>query len=143
VAEGAITEADIERMKEGFALYNRGDFDGLRQFIADDVIVERVGDLHPIQGWSAFREQILEPDAFEWMRMDPRTWLVNGDKVLLHTEIRAKGAASGIEMEIEGWMVWTASDGIVVRIASFTDEGEARAAAGLGQNAPRDRLRTD
>lgn len=129
--EEPITAEQIELMKQEFARYNRGDFDGLRTYIADDVVVERVGDLPAVHGWDAFRRQILEPDAFEWMRLHPRDWVINGDKVLLHVDIHAKGAGSGIEMDIAGFMVWTVRDGIVVRIASFTEEEDARAAAGL------------
>jgi ketosteroid isomerase-like protein len=133
VPEEQISEDQLERVRREFERFNRGDFDGLREFIADDVLVERVGDLPALHGWDAFR-QMLEPDAFEWMRIHPRDWVVNGDKLLLHADIHARGAGSGIEMDIEGWMVWTFSDGIVTRIASFQEEEDARAAAGLGQN---------
>ena len=128
--EEQITQEQIELMQREFETYNRGDYDRLRQFIADDVIVERVGELPTIRGWDAFR-QMLEPDAFEWQRIYPRDWEINGDKVLLHVNLHAKGAGSGIEMDIDAWMVWTVADGIVTRIASFTDEASARAAAGL------------
>jgi ketosteroid isomerase-like protein len=130
VPEEQITQEQIELMQREFETYNRGDYDRLRQFIADDVIVERVGELPTIRGWDAFR-QMLEPDAFEWQRIYPRNWEINGDKVLLHVNLHAKGAGSGIEMDIDAWMVWTVADGIVTRIASFTDEASARAAAGL------------
>jgi ketosteroid isomerase-like protein len=130
VPEEQITQEQIELMQREFETYNRGDYDRLRQFIADDVIVERVGELPTIRGWDAFR-QMLEPDAFEWQRIYPRDWEINGDKVLLHVNLHAKGAGSGIEMDIDAWMVWTVADGIVTRIASFTDEASARAAAGL------------
>lgn len=133
MAKAEITEEQLGRIREEFQRFNRGDFDGLREFVSDDVVVERVGSLHPLHGWDAFR-QMLEPDAFEWMQVHPRNWVINGDRLLLHADIHAKGAASGIEMNIEGWMVWTLSDGIVVRIATFQEEEDARAAAGLGQN---------
>ena len=128
--EEQITEDQVELMQAGFERYNRGDFDGLREYIAADVIIDRVGELPSIQGWEAFR-QMLEPDAFEWQRIYPLGWEINGDKALLHVNIHAKGAGSGIEMDIDGWMVWTVADGIVTRIASFTNEAEARHAAGL------------
>jgi ketosteroid isomerase-like protein len=130
VPEEQITEDQIMLMQQGFERYNEGDFDGLREYISDDVVIDRVGELPSLRGWDAFR-QMLEPDAFEWQRVYPRKWEINGDKVLLYVDIHAKGAGSGIEMDIDGFMVWDVRDGIVVRIASFTDEAEARAAAGL------------
>src|SRR3954453_5176555 len=68
VREAQITEVDIERMKEGFALFNSGSFDALSDFVAPDVIVERTGNLAPLHGWEAFRA-MQEPDAFEWQKI--------------------------------------------------------------------------
>src|SRR3954471_14441748 len=50
VPEGQITEADVERLKRGFELYNAEDFDALREFISPDIVVERVGELPPLEG---------------------------------------------------------------------------------------------
>ena len=128
--EGQITDADVERMKEGFALFNAGSFDALRDFVAPDVVVERTGNLEPLHGWDAFRA-MQEPDAFEWQKMEPLSWTINADKALLHVLIRSKGAMSGLVLEQEGWMVWTVADHVVVRIQAFTDADEAGRAAGL------------
>jgi hypothetical protein len=136
VQEDQITEADIERMKVGFERYNAEDWDGLREFVSPDVVIERVGDMAPVHGWDGMRE-MLEPDAFAWQRMYPLRWEINGDKALLHVRIHSQGAASGLELDVEGWQVWTVRDGLVVRMQNFlpSEEAEARAAAGLRQNA--------
>lgn len=131
--EGQISEADIERLKRAFELFNEGDYDALREFMSPDIVMERVGGLPPIQGWEAFRA-LQEPDAFEWQRLYPLAWTVNGDKIMIRMRMVSKGAASGVELEVEGWMVCTVHDGIVVRMANILDEADARAAAGLGQN---------
>src|SRR3954453_22782330 len=130
VREGQITDADVERMKRGFASYNEGEFDALREFISADVVLERPGDLPALQGWDAFRE-LQEPDAFAWQRIYPLDWIVNGDRALIRVRFHAQGAASGIELDIPSWLVMTVRDGLAVRIQSFTDETGARTAAGL------------
>src|SRR3954454_10858962 len=129
VPEEQITEADIERMQRGMELYNSGAFDALREFFSDDLIVERAGEMPPLHGWDAFR-QLLEPDAFEWQRLHPLDWTINGDRALLHVRMHAKGAGSGLELELDGWQVWTVEEGLVKRIQAFLDEPAARAAAG-------------
>ena len=111
-------------MKLGFELYNQGDYDSLREFVSPDVVMERVGEQPPIEGWEAFRA-FQEPDAFEWQRLEPLDWRVNGDKVLIRLRVRSKGAVSGVELELEGWMVWTVSDHEVVRIVNAQDEERA------------------
>jgi ketosteroid isomerase-like protein len=130
VPEGPITDEDIDRMKRGLALYNEQSFDALREFIAPDVIVERPGEMPPLEGWDAFRE-LLEPDAFAWQRMHPLDWTINGGKALLHVRLHAQGAGSGIELDMDGWQVWTVREGLVSRIQAFTEEAPAREAAGL------------
>jgi ketosteroid isomerase-like protein len=130
VPEDQITEADIERMKRGFALYNEGDYQALREFMAPDVVIERVGGLPPIHGFDEL-VALQEPDAFEWQRIHAVDWIINGDKGLVRIRIHAKGAGSGVELDVEGWQVYTLRDGLVVRMQNFLDEEDARAAAGL------------
>ena len=49
--------------------------------------------------------------------MEPKEFRANGDKVLVHQNTRARGAASGIELDIDTWAVWTLDDdGLVTRI---------------------------
>ena len=131
--EEQISADDVKRMKRGFELFNSGEFDALRELVAPDLVVERTGNLAPLRGWEAFR-QMQEPDAFEWQRIHPLDWTINADKALLHVRIVSKGALSGLELDQEGWMVWTVADHVVTHMAAFTTEAEARAAAGLGQN---------
>jgi hypothetical protein len=77
----------------------------------------------------------MEPSAFEDQRIEPTEITVAGDKVLLLLHSSARGAGSGIDMEIEAWSVITIdADGLVTRIESYFrhEEQEARTAAGLG-----------
>jgi hypothetical protein len=77
----------------------------------------------------------MEPSAFEDQRIEPTEITIAGDKILLLLRSSARGAGSGIEMEIEAWSVLTFdSDGLVTRVESYFrhEEQEARAAAGLG-----------
>jgi ketosteroid isomerase-like protein len=135
--EPQITEADIERWKQAFERFNEGDFDVIGEFVSADVQMERVieGEL-PVTGRDNLRA-FLEPDMFAWQRFYPLDWTVNDDKVLVHLRLKSKFAGSGIELDVDAWMVWTVDDGVVVHMANFTgqQEAEARQAAGLGQNA--------
>jgi ketosteroid isomerase-like protein len=140
--EGAISEADLERMKKGYELFNQGDFDALRDLVSDDVVLELSGDAPLVRGWEALRA-FVEPDAFEWQRNEPLRFEVNGDKLLIHLLVTARGAGSGLELEAPWWHVWTIENGLGVHLLATADEATAEAAAGLGQNGPRDRIRPD
>jgi ketosteroid isomerase-like protein len=123
----------IEKLRAGFEAINRGERDVPAEMAHPDIEVVRVGQLPPITGVAAFREW-LEPDAFEETAYDDLEFTASGDKVLSHQRIRARGAGSGIEMELETWAVWTFDDDdLVVRAELYLehDEPKARAAAGL------------
>ena len=78
----------------------------------------------------------MEPDAFEEQRIEPLDFRVEGRKVLVHQHAQARGAGSGIELDIEYWTVWTFDDDLLVtRMESFLphEESEALEAAGLSE----------
>jgi hypothetical protein len=67
-------------------------------------------------------------------RWEPKEFRVNGNKVLVHQNTRARGAGSGIELDVDTWAVWTLDDdGLVTRIEGFLihEDSAALEAAGL------------
>jgi hypothetical protein len=61
---------------------------------------------------------------------------VRGNKVLVRQHAQARGAGSGIELDIGSWAVWTLDDeGLVMRLESYLhhQEAEALEAAGLSE----------
>ena len=78
----------------------------------------------------------MEPDAFEEQQIQPREIRIQGNKVLIRVHARARGAGSGVELDVDMWSVWTLDDdGLVTRIESFLvhQENEALEAAGLSE----------
>lgn len=64
-------------------------------------------------------------------RLDVDDLLEAGDDVLAKCRQRARGRASGVEVEQRLFNVWTLRDGIVVRMRIYHDEAEALEAARL------------
>ena len=56
-----------------------------------------------------------------------------GGKVFTATTQRARGKASGVEIELKQWAVWTVENAKVTRVDWFTDRQEALEAAGLAE----------
>jgi hypothetical protein len=123
--EGLVSEQDLEPLQRGCALFNEGNFDALREFVSADIVVERDGEAERLRAWDELRA-FIQPDAFEWQRNDPLDYSVQGDKVLVRIELRARGAGSGIELTIAGWHVWTVKDGLAVHMLSTADDERAR-----------------
>jgi ketosteroid isomerase-like protein len=112
---------------------NRGDFEAALQLAHPDVELVRAGGQSSVKGVAALREWLV-PDAFEEQRLEPLDFRVNGDKVLVREHATARGAGSGIEVDVVGWFVWTLDDhGLVKKAQMFppNEEAEALEAAGL------------
>ena len=61
---------------------------------------------------------------------------VNGNRVLVRQNTRARGASTGIELDADNWAVWTFDeDGLATRLQGFLihEESEALEAAGLSE----------
>jgi ketosteroid isomerase-like protein len=122
--------AVLRRLHEAF---NRGDFEAALQLAHPDIELVRAGGQSSVKGVAALREW-MKPDAFEEQRLEPLDFRVNGDKVLVRAHATGRGAGSGIEVDVEGWIVWTLDDHGLVKEAQLfppNEEAEALEAAGL------------
>jgi hypothetical protein len=86
-----------------------------------------------LHGADALREW-LKPDAFQEQEGKLLEVTIAGNKALGRQNLRARGATSGIDIDVDSWGVWTFdANGLVTRIEFFLqhEEDQARAAAGL------------
>ena len=120
-------------MMQGYAAFNRGDFDTAARDFDPDIELIRAGTETPIKGAHAVRAW-MEPNAFESMQVDVLELTVTDDKVLVRQMVRARGSGSGVDITSLMWSVWTCgADGLWVRMEVFLthEDVEARRAAGL------------
>ncbi len=110
------------------------DFDGALALVHRDVVFVPPGDQAPYRGAESLRRW-MEPDAFPVQVVKAFEPVVVTDRTILGRQlIMAQGAASGIEMDVRTWSVWTFDeDGLIARIEIYLDHEEERAreAAGL------------
>jgi ketosteroid isomerase-like protein len=128
-----MSEENVEILRGVYEALNRGDFDAAMALIHPEVVFTRPGVEAPVRGAGALRAW-LEPDALVDQRWEPKEFRVNGDKVLVRQKNKARGAASGVELDIDAWAVWTLNDdGLVTRIEGFLvhEESAALQVAGL------------
>jgi ketosteroid isomerase-like protein len=126
-------EEIIASLRRAYDAFSRGDFDTAIKIAHPEVEFVPPGGQGSHRGADAVRAW-MEPDAFEEQRIEPREFRVKGNRVLVRQYTKARGAGSGIELELENWAVWTLDDdGHATRIESFLpgQESEALDAAGL------------
>jgi ketosteroid isomerase-like protein len=120
----------IERLRRTYELFNAEDFDAAIEMAHPDIVFARPGGQSDLRGEDALRAW-MEPDAFESQLIEPQEFEVAGNRVLVRQHATARGAVSGIEVEIESWTLWTFDDdGKVTRMAFYLlhQEDEARRA---------------
>jgi ketosteroid isomerase-like protein len=122
--------AAVRRTAEAF---NRGDYEAATELAHPDVEFVRSWEKSPMTGPEAISSW-MKPDAFRDQRIELGEITVSGDKVLVNQHLYAKGAESGIDMDVDSWAVWTLdADGRGIRLELFLahEAADARAAAGL------------
>jgi ketosteroid isomerase-like protein len=120
----------IERLRRGYELFNAEDFDTAMELVHPDIVFARPGGQSDLRGAEALRAW-MEPDAFESQVIEIEEFEVAGNRVLVRQHTAARGAASGIEMVIQSWTLWTFDqDGKATRAEFFLphQEDEARSA---------------
>jgi hypothetical protein len=114
-------------------LMNRGELDAAASFGHPDILFVRPGGLPSLTGREAFRSW-MEPDAFEAVTYELLEMESAGRKVLGRIRSVARGAGSGIELDITAWAIWTFDqDRLITAFEYFLDHDEsaARETAGL------------
>jgi ketosteroid isomerase-like protein len=122
----------IATLRSTYEAFSRGDFDAAAKMAHPEI--EFVSPESKLKGPDAVRAW-MDPDAFDEQQIEPLEFRVNGSKALVRQRVRARGAGSGVELDMEMWGVWTLNDdGLVTRLESFLphQEAEALEAAGLG-----------
>jgi ketosteroid isomerase-like protein len=110
------------------------DYETVTGLVSDDVVLVPPGDQAPYEGAESMRRW-MQPDAFPAQVITPlEVVAVTETTVLGRQHISARGRASGIELDVTSWSVWTfAPDGRIARIEIYLDheEDKARTAAGV------------
>ena len=114
----------IERLRRNADAVNRGDFDAAVEMADPEIVFVRPGGLPELRGVEAVRAW-MEPDAFESQTYELLSFEVEGNRVLTRQKTMARGAGSGIEMEIDSYSLWTFNaGGKVTRVETFTTQEE-------------------
>jgi ketosteroid isomerase-like protein len=125
----------INGLRRAYDAFNRGDFDTAIELAHPEIEYVPPGGQALLKGANALRAW-MEPDAFESQVLEIEELKVAGDRVLVRQRATARGAASGIEMEIQSWTLWTFDpDGKAIRAEVFLPHQDAEAfeAAGLSE----------
>src|SRR3954469_24214853 len=124
---GISDEQKIERIKRLMSMMNAADFDSTVELAHPDIVLVRAGGAGELRGSDQLREW-MEPDAFESQVNDLMEFEAHDDRVLARIRSRARGAGSGIEIDIVAWTVYRFDDeGLITRVEIFLEHEEDQA----------------
>jgi ketosteroid isomerase-like protein len=130
--------ADVQRLREGYAALNRGEWDRSGEFMHPEItwrFVEGQGPDAPqtlsgperiVEFWSSFFA------AWEEWEMDPANFVAAPDgRILVAVHFRARGAGSGFPMELDYWQVIEMRDDKIYRVDNYLSRRRAQRACGI------------
>ena len=131
-----MSESDVELMRQGLQAFEREGVEGLIRFIHPDFEMTTPPGLaaepDTYRGHDGLRRYFDSfYDVMDDIRFDQQGFedLVGG-RVLVISTLRARGQATGIEVEQQVALVWEVQDGLAHRCHVFATPEEARAEFG-------------
>ena len=128
---------NVERVRQGYAAWNRGDMDAMLALLDSDFEYITSGvfpGLAPVyrghQGFQDFWRDFRE--TWEILNIELNEARDAGQQVVMLLTFHARGRDS-LEVRRQFGNVWTLRDGLAVRCEAYGDWSEALEAAGLSE----------
>jgi ketosteroid isomerase-like protein len=132
-----VSAENVELVREGLALFNRGDFDGSLETLTPEpafvwdtrTAVPDGGVYHGVDEVRAYWESIAE--RWDDFRIEPEEFVdVDADTVLMLGRLIGRGTESRVPVESTWDQVWRFRDGVAVACENHSDRARARRSAG-------------
>ena len=128
-----MSQENAESVRRWLEAISSEDFDAALALVHRDVVFVPPGDQAPYRGAESLRRW-MEPEAFPGQVIKPLETVVVTDRTILARQhVTARGRASGIELDITSWSVWTFDeDGLITRIEIYLEHEEDKALEAAG-----------
>lgn len=136
----AVSEADIERLRQAYAAFNADGVPALLERLAPNIHVqdrESQPDretYHGLEELEGMFQSIME--VFEHLVYEPEELTAYGDQVVVIVHQSARGRGSGAQVECHLAHVWRMRDGAVVGLRFFGSREKALAAVRRDEAGP-------
>ena len=127
-----MPQAEIDRLRETYDAFNRGDWDRIEadahpdfEFIPADRALNQ-GTQRGAKSIRAFFADLFAP--FEEVRSDPEEIHERGERVVVFVRVRSRPRGSSAIVDNRIAHVWTMQDGVPVSLQIFPNRADALAA---------------
>ena len=126
-----MSQENVEIVRSGFDAYMRGDVVAATANYDRDVIFNPAEE-PPIQGREAVLSYIRRwEEPWDDYELHTEEFIDAGERVVVTINVRARGAASGVEVDARSHQVHLLRDGKLIRMDEYLVRDEALRAAGL------------
>src|SRR5918998_4264599 len=128
-----MSQENVEKVRAGFAAYNRGDINTLMDMFDPEVefVTLLQGNRNGKEGLRLLFEE--NRDTMPGYRLDPEELIDAGDRVIAVVRFGGVGRLSHIAMDDRLAFLFTIKEGLVIRQQTFRNKGDALEAAGLSE----------
>jgi ketosteroid isomerase-like protein len=128
-----MSQENLERVEQGFRLYvDTGELDLDRLAEDADIYDHDIPEEGHYVGRAGFLKWLTDwAEAWETWSLEPEEFIDAGDKVVIVFRLRAKGRASGIEVDRRDSLVYEFRGDTIVRADYFNSREQGIQAAGL------------
>jgi len=128
-----MPQEDLQRLRDGYAAFNRGDFEALLRFVAPGFVLQDRDEVPDPQTYRGLEEAVeafvATSGDFEDYLIEPVEMIDGGDWVVVVARQSGVGKVSGARVEGEIAHLWRLKDGKAVGLHAFSTREEALAAA--------------
>jgi ketosteroid isomerase-like protein len=131
-----VSADDVERLREGYENFNRGDFEAIFALLDDEFFVQDRDDLPDPQVYrgikGAERAFAWVGEDFDEYSIEPEEMVDGGDWVVVVARQRERGKLSGAEVGGRGGGIchlWRLRDGLATELRPFSTREETLTAA--------------
>jgi ketosteroid isomerase-like protein len=134
-----MPQENIELVRRGLDLVNRGDIEGALELFTEDFEMDWSNSIGPAKGIYRGRVQIRGfwdsfVEAFDALRWDPEEFIeVDESRLIVVNHVRMRGRGSGVEVEGMGAQLWTFREGKAQSFKLYQSRAEALEAVGLSE----------
>lgn len=134
-AAGELDASHADRVRAGIEAYNSRDFEQVLATLAEDVEWKRVDGLPDEGGTVHGRDGVRElfvPEAWARQRLELLEMVEDGATVLVHGIFHAEGVGSGIELDVETYVVYRFDEnGLATHVENWRERADAERSSGL------------
>jgi ketosteroid isomerase-like protein len=128
-----MSQENIEVVRGQFQAWTRGDLAAVFERVDENGVVRPIigPEWHGPQGFLEMAADWVE--GFDEFTVKAEEFLDAGDEVVVRVHQEARGASTGVPVQVTFWWVYSLKDGKIIRLEMFEDREPALEAAGLSE----------